>query len=324
MRKWLTGLLVVALMVVGVAGGVACGGGGPAATFEVSNLVINPDEAATGQEVTITATVTNTSEVDGTYTATLKVGGATVDTEQVTLTAEASDTVTFILTEDTAGSYSINVGGESGTLTVTEAVPGELPGTYQYSLEMSDSDGSTMIMDVWVKEGMARTDWTWTDPGYPAETTVFISDGEFDWMYYPDENTAYKWPAESGMNPGEWYGLWFTEYYYGYESESEILESLQYMCSLDPECQGVTLSHGDVDGESCSIFTMTATDGSTMSMWFSTAHGWMLKMEFTEPGGYWDIMQFTGIELNPSIPDSTFDVNQVFVPWPEIIDMTGY
>ena len=320
MRKWLTGLLVLALMVVGVAGGVACGPSEPTATFIVSDLVIDPEAAVTGQEVTITATVENTSEVDGTYTATLKVNGATVDTEQVTLAAGASDIATFTLTKDTAGSYTINVGGQTGTLEVTEAVPGELPGTYQFSLEMSDSDGYTMTMDVWVKEGMARTDWTWTDPGYPAETTIFISDGDFDWMYLPDENTAYKYPAESGMNPGEFYGLWFTEYYYGYESESEILESLQYMCSLDPECQSVTLSYGTVDGESCSIFTATITDGSTMSMWLSTAHGWMLKMEFTEPGGYWDIMQFTGIELNPTISDDIFQLPSGV----EIIDMTGY
>jgi len=39
-------------------------------------------------------------------------------------------------------------------------------------------------------------------------------------------------------------------------------------------------------------------------------------------GGYTYTMQYTNVELNPSIPDSTFDIDTV-APGAEVMDFTG-
>jgi len=88
------------------------------AEFEVTSLDITPSEATTGETVSITAVVENIGGSEGTYAATLTVDGATVETKQVTLSAGASETVTFSLMKDTPGTYQVGIGGLTSTLTV--------------------------------------------------------------------------------------------------------------------------------------------------------------------------------------------------------------
>ena len=211
-------------------------------------------------------------------------------------------------------------GNGGGTIT-------ELPGTYQFSIEYSESDGDTMTMEVWVREdGKARTDyWKWTTPGEPTETKIFISDGEFDWMYHPSvENTAYKWSLGSGMNPGIVCEAWFTGSYYGdYMTEGEILAAMQATCAANPKCASVTLDHETISEEYCTKFTWNYTNGDTYSFWIPQAHGWLAKWQYYEASeGVTTTMQFTDIDLDPTIPDDIFDVDKVFAPGTEIIDMT--
>jgi outer membrane lipoprotein-sorting protein len=174
-----------------------------------------------------------------------------------------------------------------------------------------------------VKEAKARTDCTASDG--EEETWIFISDGDFDWMYYPDENTAVKLDAGSGINPGKIYEVLFTGYYYGAIAEGEMLVAMEAACALDPECASVSITgHETVAGESCIKFTWTGTDGSTSSLWISTSTGWLIKTaDYDAPTGITTTMEFTNIDLDPTISDDIFDVHQVFVPWPEITDMTS-
>jgi hypothetical protein len=88
------------------------------AEFEVTSLDITPSEATTGETVSITAVVENIGGSEGTYAATLTVDGATVETKQVTLSAGASETVTFSLMKDTPGTYQVGIGGLTSSLTV--------------------------------------------------------------------------------------------------------------------------------------------------------------------------------------------------------------
>lgn len=89
------------------------------ATFSVTGLTVSPSEIETGDSATVTATVENTGDLSGTYTAELKVNGATEDTKDVTVGVGESETVTFTVSKEEEGTYSIDVGGKTGTLTVT-------------------------------------------------------------------------------------------------------------------------------------------------------------------------------------------------------------
>ena len=105
-----------------VTGGGGGGGGQvpAAASFTVSNLSLSPNLLNPGQNVTITAKVTNTGGTEGSYTATLKINGAAQATKEVTLAAGASTTVSFVVEAgDAAGDYAVEIGGQSTTFTVT-------------------------------------------------------------------------------------------------------------------------------------------------------------------------------------------------------------
>jgi len=90
----------------------------PPAAFEVTSLVITPQEVTAGDTASVTAEVKNTGGSEGSYTATLTVDGATVETKQVTLAAGASKTVSFSLVKDKAGTYQVGIGGLTSKLTV--------------------------------------------------------------------------------------------------------------------------------------------------------------------------------------------------------------
>ena len=203
------------------------------------------------------------------------------------------------------------------TPTPTEAI-GELPGTYQYSMEWSDSTGSMSSMDVWVKGEKSRADWSMTEQGAETATVIFIDDGEFDWMCYPDENLAYKWPTMSGMNPGTAYALWFTENYYGTVSEYTILQAMQIACP-----GGASKDvHETISGQSCTKFTCNLGDGGTATYWISNS-GWLVKAQITQADDTYT-MEFTNVDLNPSISDDMFNIYEVMAPDAEIIDMTEW
>ena len=122
MKKLYWGLVLLLVVGLAVAAGPACGGG-KGAEFEVSGLTITPDEAGVDQDVSIKVTVENVGEKEGSKEVTLKVDGKKVDSEGVTVAAGAERTVTFTHSEAEAGTYDIEVGGLSGTLTVTAGPP---------------------------------------------------------------------------------------------------------------------------------------------------------------------------------------------------------
>lgn len=87
------------------------------AKFEVSDLVISPEEVQEGEEVRISVRVTNAGEESYGHTIDLKVDGETMDLEDVTLVGGDSKTVTFTIIED-VGDHTVEVGNLSGSFKV--------------------------------------------------------------------------------------------------------------------------------------------------------------------------------------------------------------
>ena len=71
-----------------------------------------------GATTSITAQVENPGGSTGIYNAVLTVNGTKVDSKALSLSPGSTDTATFSLSEDKAGTYKIAVGDSSTTLTV--------------------------------------------------------------------------------------------------------------------------------------------------------------------------------------------------------------
>jgi hypothetical protein len=93
------------------------------AAFTVSALTISPSQVSVGEEVSISVTVTNTGDLAGTYTVTLKINGIVENTENVTLAGGATMVVTFTISEDIEGTYNVEVGVQTGAFTVAKLQP---------------------------------------------------------------------------------------------------------------------------------------------------------------------------------------------------------
>ena len=85
-------------------------------TFAVS-VSVSPSTVETGEPVTATATVTNTGDETGDIWITM-TEGSTEESEIVTLDAGASTTLTWTITKTVAGSYTVDVNGDSASWTV--------------------------------------------------------------------------------------------------------------------------------------------------------------------------------------------------------------
>jgi hypothetical protein len=93
------------------------------ADFEVISLGVDPCLAETGQEITVTARIANIGNAQGTYTAILKVDGAQIEKEDVTITPMSSEWVTFKIVRDVTGTYLVNVGDMTTTGIVNLVYP---------------------------------------------------------------------------------------------------------------------------------------------------------------------------------------------------------
>jgi len=96
------------------------GGAGPPSPtqFTITGLDVTPEQVPPGQPVTVSAQVTNTGDSGGSYTVNLTVNGQVEQTKTVTLAPEAMETVTFTVTKETPGSYTVSIGDLTEEFTV--------------------------------------------------------------------------------------------------------------------------------------------------------------------------------------------------------------
>jgi hypothetical protein len=97
------------------------------ATFTTTNFSISTAEVNPGNEVTISALITNQGQVGGSQDVTLKINGAIAETQNVTLSGGAFTVVTFKVIKNEVGTYSVDLNGFTGEFTVKEAVPNPPP-----------------------------------------------------------------------------------------------------------------------------------------------------------------------------------------------------
>jgi len=93
------------------------------ANFSVTSLDLSNEQVEPGQEVLVAVNVTNIGGYDGSYTLNLTINGAVEQTKTVTLASLASDTVTFTVTKEEPGSYTISVDGLTKEFSVAVLAP---------------------------------------------------------------------------------------------------------------------------------------------------------------------------------------------------------
>jgi len=99
----------------------------PPAAFTVSHLSISPSEVYIGERVSIRLIVANTGGESGSYEVTLKINGVVEATKEVTVYAGLSKEITFTLSKDIAGTYSVAVDGLTGSFIVKDELVPEAP-----------------------------------------------------------------------------------------------------------------------------------------------------------------------------------------------------
>ena len=89
------------------------------ADVTVTELTLSPESVEVGENVTITATVENTGNTTETVPIVFKINGEEVKSANVTVEANAIETVECVIAEEEAGSYEVTGDGASASFTVT-------------------------------------------------------------------------------------------------------------------------------------------------------------------------------------------------------------
>ncbi|MFC2072482.1 cohesin domain-containing protein [Chloroflexota bacterium] len=96
----------------------------PTPIFTISDLVISQSRVRPGENITISTMASNIGSAIGSYDVTLKIDGSR-ETQTVEVAAGDSTQVSFTISRDIAGTYSVDVNGKTASFIVTDIVTGE-------------------------------------------------------------------------------------------------------------------------------------------------------------------------------------------------------
>lgn len=115
---------IIAVIIIGICVGAYFFVFAPApkAEFRIEELEVSPSETYVGGTITVSAQIDNVGNAIGTYECTLEVNDVKVETKEVTLSAGETETVTFEISEDTEGEYSVRIGGKTATVTFSPII----------------------------------------------------------------------------------------------------------------------------------------------------------------------------------------------------------
>jgi hypothetical protein len=92
------------------------------AAFQIADLLIVPAEVNPGDEVVISAKVTNIGGVDGVYDAELMINDIAEAVTKVTVATDETRIVSFSMSKETPGAYEVAFGELAGQFVVAEPV----------------------------------------------------------------------------------------------------------------------------------------------------------------------------------------------------------
>lgn len=92
-------------------------------TFEITDLRVIPDEIEEGDEVLISAVITNIGTETDDYVIPLRIKGEIVTTFTGIISTESSEVLDYIYSTDVPGDYLVELNNETVEFTVTEAEP---------------------------------------------------------------------------------------------------------------------------------------------------------------------------------------------------------
>lgn len=129
-KKLLIGLALLAGIIIIIV--IICIPTPEPAEFAVSNLNVSPREVGPGETITLTVEIQNVGEEKGTHQLELAINGVGEQSESITLGGGETTSVSFFIEEKPEGSYSVELGGLTGTFAVAEPEP--TPAEQQYTL----------------------------------------------------------------------------------------------------------------------------------------------------------------------------------------------
>jgi len=160
------------------------------AAFTLGSVNISPAEVAVGETVNIRISVANSGGQSGIYKVTLKINGMVEGSREVTVAAGQSEEVSFTISKDVAGSYSVDVNGvirsfvvvprpatfALGSLSIspTEAIVGD---KVNISIPVTNAGGQSGTYDVALKiDGVTEDARTVTlEPGATEQVSFIVS-----------------------------------------------------------------------------------------------------------------------------------------------------
>jgi hypothetical protein len=98
--------------------GIEAGTPGEESVFTISGITISPTEANTGQDITISATIEETSNNSGIYLGTLRINGTVEEIQSLFIAPLGSEQITFTISKGEAGEYSVDLDGLEGSFSV--------------------------------------------------------------------------------------------------------------------------------------------------------------------------------------------------------------
>jgi len=90
-------------------------------TLSVQFVSVNPQQTVANQPVTISTNVVNTGDQGGNMSVALKINGQVEETRMVSVGPKASQPIKFTVAKSQPGTYSIDIGGQTGSFTINGA-----------------------------------------------------------------------------------------------------------------------------------------------------------------------------------------------------------
>jgi hypothetical protein len=110
------------------------------ATFEVSNLAINPSIPESGDSVNISVLVTNLGSMKGIYTLNFKINGTTESTKEVIVDGNSNVNASVLVDLLYVGEYYVDVNGLTGNFSVKN------PTWFSIGVPYVAADGLTLTL----------------------------------------------------------------------------------------------------------------------------------------------------------------------------------